>query len=80
MILNHVPCRTNFSVGTGTATNANVLGHRNLNMVNVVAVPNWLKQLVCKAKGQYILNSFLAQVVINPENRVRWKNALDDVV
>ena len=80
MILDHIASSTNAVVVTGPRANADVLGHGDLNMVNVAGVPDRLEQLVCKPQRQDVLNRFLAQVVVDTEDRISWKNSLHHLI
>jgi hypothetical protein len=61
-------------VVSGPATDADVLGHRDLNMIHVVAVPDRFEQLVGEAQRQHVLDGLFPQVVIDSEDGV----ALED--
>src|SRR5262249_23138043 len=46
------------------------LGHRDLHVVDVIAVPDWFEQPVCEPKHQDILHRLFPQVVVNAINLV----------
>ena len=60
------------------AADADVLGHGDLHVVDVVGVPDRLEHLVGEAQRQQVLDRLLAQVVVDPEHRVGREDALDD--
>lgn len=67
-------------VVAGAAAGADVLGHGDLDVVHVVRVPERFEQLVGKAQRQDVLHRLLAEVVVDPEDRVRRKDRLHNVV
>ncbi len=80
VVLDDVTCGTDTVVVPGPAADADVLGHGDLHVVDVVAVPHRLEQLVGEAQGQQVLDGLLAQVVVDAEHLVGREDALDDVV
>ena len=69
MVLDHVAGGADAVVVAGAAADADVLGHGDLHVVDVVAVPDRLEQLVGEAQRQHVLDGLLAQVVVDPEHR-----------
>ena len=67
MVLNHIAQSAYLVVKLNPSTDTNVFSHGNLYMVNISPVPQWFKKRVCKTQCEYILNGFLAQVMIDPE-------------
>ena len=63
-----------------TPGHADVFGHRDLHMVDVVAVPQRLVHLVGEAERQEVLDGLLAEVVVDAEHVVGREDALDDRV
>ena len=41
---------------------------RNLNLIHVSPVPEWLEDSISKSEDQQILNRLFAEVVVNPVN------------
>ena len=80
VVLDHVAGRAHAVVIPGPAAGADVLGHGDLDMVHIVGVPQRLEQLVGEAQRQDVLHRLLAQVMIDPEHRVRREHRLHDVV
>ncbi|CAB4561316.1 unannotated protein [freshwater metagenome] len=80
MILDHVPCRANAVVVPSTAADTNVFCHGDLNVIDVLRIPQRFEELVRKSQRKNILNRLFAQIVINAKNRVRRKNRLHHVV
>src|SRR4029077_14442924 len=56
---------------------AHRLSRRDLNVIDVVAIPDRLQDAVGKTERQNVLNRFLAQVVIDPVNLFLLKKLLD---
>ena len=67
-------------VVAGAAADADVLGHRDLHVVDVVAVPDRLVQLVGEAQRQDVLHRLLAEVVVDAEDRVGGERHLERLV
>src|SRR5438477_5614388 len=65
MIGDHVAQRTGRIVVAAALLDSERFGHRDLNVVDKIAIPYWLENAVSKAKNQDILYSFLAQVMID---------------
>ena len=80
MVLDDVAGGADAVVVAGAAADADVLGHRDLHVVDVVRVPDRLEQLVGEAQREEVLDRLLAEVVVDPEDRVRREDRLDDVV
>src|SRR5699024_11185444 len=80
VVLDDVPCRADAVVVPGPSSDADVLGHGDLDVVDVVAVPHRLEHLVREAQREDVLDGLLAEVVVDPEDRVRREDRLDDVV
>ena len=80
VVLDDVAGRAHAVVVAGPAAGADVLGHGDLDVVHIVGVPERLEQLVGEAQRQDVLHRLLAQVVVDPEDRVRREHRLDDVV
>ena len=80
MVLDDVARRADAVVVRRAAADADVLGHRDLDVVDVVGVPDRLEQLVGEAQRQQVLHRLLAEVVVDPEDVVRVEDVRDDVV
>src|SRR5690625_1432067 len=80
MILHHVSGSADAVVVSRPGTNTDVLGHRDLYVVDVVGVPNRLEHLVGKSQRQNILHRFFTQIVIDAKNFVRGKDSFYDLV
>ena len=65
MVLEHVAQYACPVIVPRSAPNADALGHCDLDIVHIVAVPERLKDGVGKAKGQEILYRLLAEVVVD---------------
>ena len=68
MVLNHIACGADTVVIAGAAADADVLGHRDLHMVDVVGVPDWFEHHVGETQRQQVLHGLLAQVVVDAEH------------
>ena len=80
MVLDHVTGRADAVVVPRASTEADVLGHRDLNVVDVVRVPDRIEQLIREAQSQNVLDGFLTEVVVDTEDRVLGEHLVDDGV
>src|SRR6185312_4987177 len=64
-------------VVAGPAADTDVLGHGDLHVVDVVAVPDRVVQLVGESQGQQVLHGLLAQVVVDAEHAVPGEDRVD---
>src|SRR5262249_46158755 len=75
MVLNHVTDRASLVVERTSALHAEVLSHRDLHALDVVAVPNRFQERVREAKEHYVFYLSLPKVVIDPKDRALIKDA-----
>ena len=68
VVLDHVAGRADAVVVPGSAGHADVLGHGDLHVVNVVGVPDRLVHGVREAQRQHVLHGFLAEVMVDAEH------------
>jgi hypothetical protein len=80
VVLDDVAGGADAVVVAGAPADADVLGHGDLHVVDVVGVPDRLEQLVGEAQRQEVLHRLLAEVVVDAEDRVRREDRLDDRV
>lgn len=80
VVLDDVACGPDAVVVARATTDADVLGHRDLDVVDVVAVPDRLEHLVGEAERQEVLDRLLAEVVVDPEDGVGREDVGDDLV
>ena len=80
MVLHHVADRAGLVVIVAASLDAERLGHRDLHMVDVRAVPQRLEQNIGEAQGHQVLHRFLAEVVVDPEDAALGKHRADLVV
>ena len=80
MVLNDVAGDADAVEVAGAAADPDVLGHRDLDMVDVVVVPHRLEQLVREPQRHHVLHGFFAEVVVDAEHRGGGKDAGDDPV
>ena len=77
VVLNDVARSTDTVVIAGPAAQADVLGHRDLDMIDVVGVPDRLVELVGEPQRQDVLHRLLAEIVVDTEHRLLGKDAVD---
>jgi hypothetical protein len=75
VVLEDVADRAGLLVEAGAALDAHRLAHRDLNVVDELAIPDRLEDAVGEAQGEQVLDRLLAQVVVDAEDL-----ALDEVV
>ncbi len=80
MVLQHVTGRTGAVVEAGAGADAHVLGHRDLDRVDEVAVPHRLEQRVGEPQREQVLDRLLAQVVVDAEDVLRREHLVDQRV
>ena len=68
MVRHHVPERTGVLVIVAPALDTDPLGHRDLNVVDVTAIPDRLEDAVGEAEDQDVLDGLLAQVMVDAED------------
>ena len=68
VVLDQVAQRAGGVVVAGARAHAEVLGRRDLDVVDVVAVPQRLEHAVGEPERHHVLDGFLAQVVVDPED------------
>ena len=73
MVLHHVTQSTGVVVVTGPFFNPELFGQGYLYVVDVTVVPKGFNDRVPKAQGLDVLDHFLTQVVVNPEDLVFLK-------
>ena len=80
VVLHDVADRARLLVELAAARDAEALGHRDLHAAHVVAVPDRLEERVAEAEEQQVLHRFLAQVVIDAEDRGLVEDAVQGAV
>ena len=68
VVLDDVAGRADAVVVPRTTADPDVLGHGDLDVIDVVGVPDGLEQRVREAQRQQVLHRLLAQIVIDPED------------
>src|ERR1022692_4196959 len=74
MILNDVANGADFFVETAPTLHAEFLGHGDLHVLDVIAIPDRLEKRIGEAEVQKVLHRFLAQVVIDTKYRCLVEN------
>ena len=78
MVHHHVAERTDRVVEMPAILHAEILGHRDLHRVDVVAVPHRLQQRVAETQVEDLLEPHLPKVVVDPQ-QLRLVEVLVDV-
>ena len=65
MVLNHVAQSAGFLVVRAAAFHADRFGRRDLDVVDIAAIPERLENTVAEAERQDVLNGFFAEVMID---------------
>ena len=68
MVLDQVSERSRAVVVAGASLDPDVLGRDDLNVVDEVAIPDRLEQRVGEPQRHQVLDRFLTEVVIDPED------------
>src|SRR6476620_113661 len=70
MVRHHVAKRTGLILIIAPMLAPETFGHRNLHMVNVPAIPNWLENAVAESKHENVLDCFFTQIMIDAINLI----------
>ncbi len=77
MVLDHVPGRADAVVVAGPAADPDVLGHGDLHVIHVTAVPYRFPERVREPQRQDIQDCLFAEVVVDPEHGVGRENGVE---
>src|ERR1044072_4603308 len=80
MVLHHVADGTDLVVELAAPFDTERLGHRNLHALDVVAVPDRLKERVGEAEVEKILDGLLTQIMVDAVDRMLGEELVDGVV
>src|SRR5713101_6288664 len=80
MILHDVADHADFLVEPAAAFDTKPLGHRDLDSLDVIAVPNRLEKRIRKPEIQQILDRLFAQVVVDAKNSRLRKERVNRLV
>ncbi len=80
MILEDIPDRADFLVEAAAAPDIKLFRHRDVNALDVVAVPDGLQKRVGEAEVEQILNRLLAEKVVDPINVGLGKNGMQSLI
>src|ERR1700739_3103139 len=80
MVLDHVADGARLIVKSPAALYSEVLRHRDLDALDVVAVPKSLDKSVGKAKRQHVVDCSLAKIMANAEDRSFLEGPKQDLV
>ncbi len=80
VILDHVPRGAGVVVISATRFDADLLRHRDLDVVDIAAIPERLVNRVCEPEVDQVLDGFLAEVVIDAEDILFGKGTLERAV
>ena len=65
MVLEHIPKYASFVIITRSMADINAFCNCDLHVIDVLAIPDRLKNCIRKAEKEDILSCFLAQVMVN---------------
>src|SRR5215469_16223385 len=68
MVLDHIADCSSLIVETSSALYAEVLRHRDLDTLDIVAVPERLDKCVGKTEGEHIVYCTLAEIVVDAKD------------
>ncbi len=77
MVLHHVAQRARLLIEGATRLDAEGFGHRDLHVIDVIAIPQRLKDAVGEAEDEQILHRLLAEIVIDAEDLALMKDGID---
>src|SRR5579863_1861474 len=65
MVGDHVAQSTGFLIKLSASFNSYCLGHRDLDMINSIAIPDWFEKAVRKTEHHYVLDGFFSEEVVD---------------
>src|SRR5258705_11374489 len=68
MILNHIADCASLIIERASALNSKVLCHSNLYALDLIAVPERLKERILEAEKDHVMNRPLAEVMVDAED------------
>src|SRR5260370_18162934 len=68
MILDHVAYSAGLIIEGAAALDPEILCHRDLNALHIVAVPKRFHERICEAEGDHVIHRPLPQIVVDSEN------------
>src|SRR5436190_18520302 len=80
MILKHITNYSGILVITAARHHTDVFHCGDLDVVDPLAIPEWLEDRVGEAQYQHVLHGLLAQVVIDAEDLVLGEEAEDELI
>jgi len=80
VVLNHVAQGARIVVIGSAMADAHRLGHGDLHIVDILAIPQRLEQGIAEAKGEDVLHGLLAEEVIDPIDLLFRKDSQQDAV
>jgi hypothetical protein len=76
VVLHDVADRPGLVVKMAASGDAELLGHGDLNALDVIAVPDRFQKGVGEAEKEQILHGFFAEVMVDAKDRRFWKNGV----
>ena len=70
MVLDYVADRTRLLVERPAPVDAEALGHRDLDALDEVAIPDRLEERVAESKVEEVLDGLLTEIVVDAEDRL----------
>src|SRR5579859_2796678 len=68
MVLDHIADGARLFIVTTTAFNPDIFRHCDLHVIDVAAVPDWLKDTIGQSEDQDILDGLFPQIMVNTIN------------
>ncbi len=68
MVLNHVANHTRLLVQLAPAAHAELLGHRDLHVLDVATVPDRIEERICEPEVQDVLDGLFPKIVVDSKN------------
>ncbi len=77
MVLRHIPHGARGVVVAASTLHAQVFRNEELDVVDIPSIPQRLEDAIAEAKGQDVLNSFLAEVVVDAVHLLLAEGPMD---
>ena len=76
MVLEHIAQNTRFVVVSSASPHHHLFGNRDLNVIDVITIPDRFEDAVGETKHQHILNRFFPQVMVDSVNLILGKHPM----
>ena len=69
MVLDHIANGAGLIVESAATLHAEILRHRDLHALDVIAIPEWLHERVGESEDDHVVHRPLAEIVVDAKDR-----------